>query len=202
MSDDLCACHCCGLIQRLPALADGEQLRCHRCNSPLLHEASAPIDNTPALAAALSALILYIPAVTLPIMTLEQLGHAHESSLLAGGMQLIAHGSVTVGVVVLFCSIVVPLGKLIALVALALRPPANARHGAILYRIVEHLGRWGMVDIMLIAVLVAAVKLGSLASVSVGPAALLFTGMVITNILASLWFDTRVLWRPAMERQQ
>ncbi|TVR43050.1 MAG: paraquat-inducible protein A [Planctomycetota bacterium] len=194
------ACTCCGLIQTAPPLAKGEVARCRRCRT-VLAEGTEVASNLPAVMAASAALILYFPAITLPIMRLEQLGHRHESSLLGGGIQLFQYGEFIVATVVLLCSVFIPLFKLLALLLLSLRPPRRAHHVASTYRLVEHLGRWGMVDVLLVAVVVAALKLGDLVSVQPGPAALLFTCMVVLNLFASAWFDPRKLWMHHHERR-
>lgn len=194
MDQHLTTCPCCGLLQRCPAVTPQQLARCQRCRTVLVSGGQRQ-DNYPAAMAALAALILYVPAVTMPIMQLEQLGHVHSTSVLGGSFELLAYGEIVVGVVVLLCSVVVPVGKLLALLLLSLRPRWRAHHLAFTYRSVEQLGRWGMVDVLLLAVLVAALKLGDLVTLAPGPAALLFTLMVILSLLAAAWFDPRVLWQ-------
>ena len=78
---------------------------------------------------------------------------------------------------------------------LCIKPPGKAAQVAIIHRVVEQLGRWGMIDILLVAVMVSALKLGDLVQVSPGPAALLFTAMVILSSLASAWFRPQLMWQ-------
>ena len=139
--------------------------------------------------------MLYPIAMTLPIMTLTELGHTQETTIWAGMVSLLAAGQLAVGLVVLFCSVVAPLFKLGAILALSAGEMLLAsRHRAITYRLVEFLGRWGMLDVVLIAVLVAAVKLGDLVAVSAGPGLLAFAMVVILSLVSSACFDPHGLW--------
>jgi uncharacterized paraquat-inducible protein A len=165
-----------------------------RCGATIrrgAHPRSAPR----AAAFALGALLLYPLAVGLPIMTLEELGHTRETTVWAGMVSLLRNGEVLVGLVVLFCSVIAPLFKLVAILALcAGEMLLPARHRAITYRLVEFLGRWGMLDVVLIAVLVAAVKLGDLVEVSPGPGLAAFAAVVILSLISSACFDPHGLW--------
>jgi paraquat-inducible protein A len=148
-------------------------------------------------AIALAALLLYPFAVGLPILRVEQFGHARGTSILDGVASLLAAGDYFVGVVVLLCSVVFPLGKLIALLVLAgggLR--LHGSHRALTYRVVEWTGRWGMLDVLVVAVLVATLKLGDALQVQAGPAALAFACVVLLSLLASATFDPHSLWEP------
>lgn len=191
-------CRCCGLTQQVPKLQPGQIARCARCHSKLPNTQDGG-DNVPAFAAALSAGILFFPAISLPIIHLEKLGFVQESSIISGALSLLHHGEIVVGLVVLICSVIFPLGKIIALIVLCFKPPNKAPHVALVHRVVEHLGRWGMIDILLVAVMVSALKLGDLVAVSPGPAALLFTAMVICNMASSAWFKPHLLWQKVQE---
>jgi paraquat-inducible protein A len=131
----------------------------------------------------------------LPVMTLTRLGHEHETTIWTGMVSLIADGQIAVGLVVLFCSVVAPVAKLAAIFALSagelLLP---RRHRAATYRLVEFLGRWGMLDVILIALLVASVKLGGVVHVHAGPGIAAFAGVVVLSLLASAAFDPHAIW--------
>jgi paraquat-inducible protein A len=168
---------------------------CARCGTSLIKRSVIALSNARTVAFALAAIILYPFAVTLPIMRIEQFGHVSESSILEGVSTLMAGGHLLVGIVVLLCSVVLPLGKLIALLALAgagLR--MRRRHRALTYHLVEWTGRWGMLDVLLVAILVAAVKLGDMVAVTAGPAALAFTACVVLNLIAAMCFDPHGMW--------
>ena len=108
------ACHCCGLIHRAPPLAAGETAACVRCGA-VIDRADRDRASARTAAAALGALVLFFPAVLLPILQIQQLGHRHESSILTGTIDLLAHGNWFVGLVVLLFSIVFPLLRLVLL---------------------------------------------------------------------------------------
>ena len=189
------ACHCCGLVQRLPVARRGWQVRCVRCRTLLVDPVGRARHEQRALAAALAALLLYPLAIGLPILRMEKLGLASEASIWEGSVGLLRHGEYFVGAVVLLCSVVLPLVKLLAIVTLtAGRRLLSSRHRALTYRLIEGAGRWGMLDVLLIAMVVAWIKMGDLVQVSRGPAALAFTLCVLFSLLAGAWFDPHAIW--------
>ena len=191
----LLACPCCGLIQRAAHLSAGQRARCARCGAVVRDPLRRSRANARTACAALAGLVLYPFAVALPIMTLQRLGHANVASIWTGTRQLLAGGEWAVGLVVLVCSLILPLCKLLALLAITLLSGSlSPRRRALTYRWIEWTGRWGMLDVLLLAVLVAWVKVGNLVDVSPGPAALTFTLMVLCSLLASAWFDPHAVW--------
>jgi paraquat-inducible protein A len=145
-------------------------------------------------AAALGAFILFWPAVLLPILEIERLGHRHHSSVLVGAIELLWHGSWFVGLVVLLFSVVFPLTKIVLLLELSLLNLLHQRHKALTYRIMEHAGKWSMMDVMLLALLVMLVKLGSLVEFHFGPAVVAFVLCVAMSMWASMSFDPHSIW--------
>jgi paraquat-inducible protein A len=194
MMHHLKACHCCGLIHRIPSLIEGEMACCTRCRARVSRFASGPIALSRTAAAALGAFFLYWPAVLMPILEVERLGYRYQSSLLMGTLDLITHGSLFVGAVVLLFSIVFPLVKIILLIELSLFGLLHKRHRALTYRIMEQLGKWSMMDVMLLALLVMLVKLGNLVEFHFGPAAIAFVLCVAMSMLASISFDSHAIW--------
>lgn len=188
------ACHTCGLVHTVAEVPPGHRAFCTRCNAKI-RNSPHPRAAARAAAFALAALMLYPLALTLPILTLTELGHTRQTTIWSGMVSLLAGGQLAIGVVVLFCSVIAPLFKLGAIFALSagelLLP---SRHRAVTYRLVEMLGRWGMLDVVLIAVLVAAVKLGDLVEVTPGPGLFAFTTVVVLSLLASAFFDPHGLW--------
>ena len=186
------SCHCCGLIQR--SLATSGEV-CGRCETGLGSRGVSEARNRLALALCLTAMVLYIPAVTWRFLRIEQLGQTHESSLLHGVQALFTEGHLLVGVIVLLFSIILPIVKLSGLLFLCQpRWRMQPKHMAFTYRAVEHLGRWGMLDVLLVAVMVAFVKLGGLVHFGAGPGLVLFAMFVVTSLSASLAFDPHGLW--------
>lgn len=197
-------CPACQLVQSVPALAPAEVARCARCDARLGDGRALGGRNARAWHAALAALVLYPVAVSLPILRIERLGHVHESSVLSGSLGLVQEGKLALGLLVFACSIVVPLAKLATLVVLLARPHAlAASHRGRAWHALELTGRWGMLDVLLVSILVAWLELGSLVVVEPGPAAFAFGGCVVLSLLASAWFDPHALWRnePAPGRE-
>lgn len=194
----IAACHCCGLLQRLPP-ADPDpratrRLVCSRCGTRLGH--GDPNRNRWTAALALSALLFYPAAIGLPLLRLEQLGHSHTDSLLSGLVSMFAQGYWLVALVVLLFSILLPPLKLLALWFLTRQPLAGTSHRrrALIYHAVELLGRWGMLDVMLVAILVAMVKLGDLVAIHPGPGLWAFILLVLLSLLAGMVFNPSLMW--------
>ncbi len=188
------ACHCCGQIHRLPALGPGQVAVCTRCGSDLHDPEGSRRANARTAAAALASLVLFFPAVFLPILEVERLGHRSASSIIGGIIDLLGHGSFFVGGVVLLFSIVFPLAKIVLLLELSLAGMLHRRHKALTYRIMEHAGKWSMMDVLLLAFLVMLVKLGDLVAFDFGWGVLAFTLCVASSLLASLSFDPHAIW--------
>ncbi len=189
------ACHCCGMVQRVPLLHPTERAECPRCNSVVdSGNRSGQQSSARCFAAALAALMLYFPAVLLPILEIEKLGHHHTTSLLGGTIDLLLHGNWFVGLIVLMFSIVLPLLKLLALLELSWIGLTLRQHRAWTYRLVEFAGRWSMMDVLLLALLVTLVKLGDLVSFRLGPAVIAFVMCVVMSMVASIMFDPHAIW--------
>lgn len=138
------------------------------------------------VAFSLGSLVLYPLAIGLPIMTLAQFGHARSTSVIGGVSTLWAEGHPILAAVVAACSIVLPLAKCLAMLGLSLLPgdPRCPRRSRLIH-LLEISGRWGMLDVLLVAGLVAAVKLGELVRIEPGPGAIAFVACVALAILGS-----------------
>lgn len=167
---------------------------CTRCQSVIHRAGSASLVATRTAALALAAFILYWPAILLPILEIERMGHRNASSLLLGTIDLFHHGSWFVGLIVLLFSIVFPLVKLVMLLELSLFSLLHRRHKALTYRLMEHAGRWSMMDVLLLAFLVMLIKLGSLVTFHFGPAIIAFVLCVALSMAASICFDPHSIW--------
>nr|WP_245598290.1 paraquat-inducible protein A [Halomonas halodenitrificans] len=195
----LTGCHTCGLVGRLDAEGHG---RCERCSEPLHARRPYSVQRTWALLA--GAAIMYIPANVYPIMTTTSLGHSSPSTIIGGVVGLIGMGSWPVAVIIFIASIIVPVGKLVALAWLCLvvkrSDELNAATRTRLYRITEFIGRWSMIDVFVVAILVALIRAGSLMSIEPGPAALAFGSVVVITMLAAMSFDPRLIWDAPLPR--
>lgn len=195
VAETLRACGCCGLLQRVPEVPENAVVRCVRCRTEIPVPGQRAYGNQRTAALALGALVLYPLAITLPILEIEKFGHHQESSIVQGTISLLSGGQWLLGLVVLTCSLVFPLGKLLALLVLSAGGKSlGQEHRAFTYHLVEWTGRWGMLDVLLVAVLVAALKLGDLVEVHAGLGALLFSVTVVLSLLASASFEPHLLW--------
>lgn len=130
-----------------------------------------------------------------PVLEVRRFGHVHSATIWSGIVELLAEHEIGIALIVLFCSIIAPIGKLLAMLFVTLGHPfAGPRPRALAFRVVEWLGRWGMVDVLLVAVLVAAVKLGSVIEVKAGTGAVTFAGVVVCSLLASAVFHPHTIW--------
>ncbi|WP_419191303.1 paraquat-inducible protein A [Saltatorellus ferox] len=176
--------------------------RCGRCGArlPQVHGAASRADDVSrrVAAVAIAALVLFPPAVTLPIMRIEEMGHSSNASIWSGSLGLLRHGDWFVGGTVFLCSIVFPLLKIGGLLAITVgRRSLQRRARRWSWRIVDLSGRWGMLDVLLVAVVVAWVKVGDLVEISPGPAAFAFTAVVLLSLLSAALFDPHALWADA-----
>jgi uncharacterized paraquat-inducible protein A len=188
------ACHCCGLVHQIPPVGSRSVACCTRCQSVIKHGVH-PRSINRASALALAALFLYPLALWLPVMQIERLGYESHASIWSGTIALIAEGHLFVGLAVLLFSVIAPIGKLALIFALCTGQKRIARRDrARAYRLIELIGRWGMVDVLLVAILVAVVKLGDLVEVTPGPGVVLFGAVVILSLLASAAFDPHAIW--------
>jgi paraquat-inducible protein A len=197
----LCACDTCRLVSRAPA---AEAALCPRCGSRLHFRKPGSIGRTWAFL--IAAIALYVPANTLPIMLTSSLFGSQDDTIISGVLFLWEDGSWYLALIVFVASILVPLAKIIGLAVLLLsvqlgaggRPEPRAR----LYRLIEAVGRWSMLDIFVVALLVTVVQLTALASVRAGPAALAFGAVVVLTMAAAQSFDPRLIWDPVKEPRE
>lgn len=189
----LVACRTCGLLSRAKSDA---RLRCPRCGVALEQRGPASIQRTWALI--VTAVILYIPANMLPVMVTQSVGPAHADTILGGVVRLYNTGSWPLALIVLIASVMIPLGKLLALAHLSLsvqrKSARNPRDRARLYRLVDWIGRWSMLDAFVATFVVALVQLGPLMSVKPGAGVACFMAVVILTMLAARSFDPRLTW--------
>ena len=186
----LACCHTCG------KLSAATLTRCRRCGAGIHLRIPHSLQTTMALL--VTAVVLFVPANVLPIMHTEQLGRVTTNTIVGGVIRLWEHGSYPIALVIFIASILIPIAKIFALVWLCLtvgrQHPTSRRERALIYRVTEFIGRWSMIDVFVVAVLVALIQLGGLLTIRAGPAALAFAGVVIATMLAALAFDSRLIW--------
>lgn len=196
-SQDLTGCPTCGLLQHVPV---HDRAHCERCGEILHQRSPHSLQRTWALLAAAS--VLYIPANLYPIMFSTRFGQTQPKTIIGGVVDMINAGSWPIALVIFIASIIVPVGKILALGWLCLRVGKSSevshRSRIRLYRITEFIGRWSMVDVFVVAIMVALIRAGNLLSITPGPAALAFAAVVILTMLAAISFDPRLIWdKPA-----
>lgn len=190
----LLSCAVCRLVSRAPAA--GGDAHCPRCGATLHVRKPASLARTWAFL--LAAILLYVPANTLPIMDTSSLFGTQSDTILSGVAFLWVSGSYVLAMLVFFASIMVPLLKMISLVVLAASVQMHSvryrRTRTRLYRMIEFVGRWSMLDIYVVTILVALVQVNTLASVHPGPGAVAFGAVVVLTLFAAASFDPRLIW--------
>jgi paraquat-inducible protein A len=143
-------------------------------------------------------MVLYIPANLLPVMNTSSLFGSEKDTIMSGVVYLWTSGSWPLAVVVFIASVAVPMLKILALVFLVvsaqMRSTLSPQQRARIYRVVELVGRWSMLDIYVITILVALVQFQGLATIQAGPAAIAFGSVVVLTMFAAMSFDPRLIW--------
>ena len=198
----LVACKICGLVQRVPALAPGAQAVCPRCGAVVVEHKVNTLSRTAAFS--LGALMFYLPANIYPILQMELYGAHSENTVLDGCVSLFQHGQRLVAVIVFLASLLIPFLKLLGLFYLVITTRFASRRRRLertwIYRIIDVIGPWAMLDVFLLSILVALVKLGELATVLPGRGLFAFAAMVVLTILATTSFDPAQIWETPDER--
>jgi len=206
----LVSCHQCHTICKKPELPKSRNFtkkfvtRCPCCGAPIHSRIPDSLSNTWALI--IAAAILYIPANMLPIMNVTYFGQGQPDTIMGGIIHLIEGGMWPLAMVVFVASIVVPLLKLLVMTGLLIsvhlrsswRPIDRVR----LFHLTEFVGRWSMVDILVVAILIALVQFGNIASVDAGLGALSFAAVVMLTMFAAHTFDPRLIWDAMDEKSQ
>ena len=190
----LLGCHVCALVSR--AAHGGHEQRCPRCGAQLHFRKPASVSRAWALL--IAAMILYVPANVLPMMKTSSLFGSQSDTIMSGVVYFWTSGSWYLALIIFFASVTVPLLKMLALVLLLVSVQRRSRwqreQRARLYRLVEFIGRWSMLDIYVVAVIVALVQLKALATIEPGPGAVAFGGVVVLTMFAAMAFDPRLIW--------
>jgi paraquat-inducible protein A len=193
----LARCHSCGRVEPV----DTEH--CPRCHASLHLRKPDSLQRTVALT--IGAVILYFPANLLPVLRVEStLSGTRQSTIISGVVQFWQEGDYPVALIIFIASVMIPVLKVLAILVLCLGAhfgywPRPLTH---LYRITEYIGRWSMVDVFVVAILVGVVQLGSVITINAGEGAFAFAGVVVLTMLASHSFDPRLIWDAAAKNQR
>ncbi|HQQ71044.1 MAG TPA: paraquat-inducible protein A [Alicycliphilus sp.] len=191
----LVSCHACGLVCE-DVLDRHGHIPCPRCGAALHRRKPNSLARTGALL--LAALIFYIPANVLPVMYTSMLGSGTDSTILAGVVAFWRSGSYGIALVIFIASVGVPCAKFLSLGLLLASTrrgsPWARRERGRLYRMVELVGYWSMLDVLVVAVVAALVKFHGLADIEPRVGILYFGVVVILTMLSAMSFDPRLIW--------
>jgi paraquat-inducible protein A len=202
----LLGCSLCGLVCRRPAPGGNDdpetlELNCPRCGQRL--HARKPDSLARTWALLITAILVYVPANTLPIMNTRTLFDERKDTIISGVFALWTAGSWELAIVVFVASIVVPLVKIAALIVLLFsvhsRWPTGRRRRTRAFGILEWIGQWSMLDVFVVVLMVALVQFSTLAHIEPGPGAAAFGAVVVLTMLAAQSFDPRLIWDAAEE---
>ena len=193
---NLISCHTCALLVPKKNLGSHGHADCPRCESSLHSRKTNSLTRTWALL--FTASMLMIPANVFPVMTVMRFGKGDPNTIMSGVIHLIEGGMWPLGMIVFIASVVVPIMKLVVLsflmISVKKKSSWRPRDRTVLYRVTEVVGAWSMVDIYLLAMLVALVKFGFLTTILPGIGATFFGAVVVATMLAAHTFDPRLIW--------
>jgi len=192
----LATCHACHLLSRLPARGHAEGVACPRCGAALHSRKVDSVGRTWALL--IASVVCFIPANLFPMTVVHAVGQTQGDTILSGVIYFVQSGMWPIALVIFVASVFVPLMKMVILTLLLVTVRRRSRWRPLdrtrLYRLIEVVGRWSMVDVYVVTLLVALIKLGAVASMDAGPAAPFFAAVVVLTMLAAESFDPRLIW--------
>lgn len=187
---NISSCHVCGLLDY------AHSSECSRCHAALHIRKHESVQRTWALL--IASALLYIPAMLYPVSTVSVLGSVQQSTLMGSVIHFLQGSSWPIGIVIFLASVAVPLFKIIGLGYLLISVQIKSREHRLqrtrLYRAIELVGRWSMIDVFVIAILVALVQVGIFINIIPGIGIMAFTGVVILTMFAATNFDPRLIW--------
>ncbi|RLA22728.1 MAG: paraquat-inducible membrane protein A [Gammaproteobacteria bacterium] len=187
---------CCRQCHKVILEKQQKVIQCPRCQSKVYPRIPNSLSQSWALL--ISGFILYIPANVLPIMTLTKGGVIRTDTIMSGIINLANIGMAPIAVIVFIASILVPALKMVALAMILLATQFKWTMSTYMrtqmYRMIEFVGRWSMLDVFVISILLGIVKFNKIASVDIEPAGLLFAIVIILTMLAAMRFDSRLIW--------
>ena len=197
---NLCLCHSCGMACDMTH----EPHECERCGAPLHRRKTNSLART--WAYMLAALAFYVPANLLPVMNTKMFGSGDDSTIMSGVLEFWAHGAWDIALIIFVASIAVPGVKFVALTLLLITVQRNSpwarKERAKLYRFVELIGYWSMLDVLVVALVAALVKFQALGDIEPRPGILFFGLVVVFTMLSAMSFDPRLIWDRNQENPQ
>ncbi len=194
---NLCLCHSCGLACDIT----DEPHECERCGAPLHRRKTNSITRT--WAYMLTSMVFYVPANLLPVMNTKMVGHGADSTIMSGVLEFWEAGAWDIALIIFIASIAVPGIKFVVLTLLLVTVQRNSlwarRERSKMYRFVEVIGYWSMLDVIVVAMVAALVKFQALADIEPRPGILFFGLVVVFTMLAAMSFDPRLIWNEPRE---
>ncbi len=189
---NLCLCHTCGLACDMTH----EPHECERCGAPLYRRKTNALTRT--WAYLITSLVFYVPANLLPVMNTKMVGNGTDSTIMSGVIDFWSHGAWDIALIIFIASIAVPGIKFIALGMLLITVQRNSnwarKERSQLYRFVEVIGYWSMLDVIVVALVASLVKFQALADIEPRTGILFFGLVVVFTMLAAMSFDPRMIW--------
>ncbi|NHN88647.1 paraquat-inducible protein A [Acetobacter conturbans] len=195
---NMLSCHSCGLVGVFPEPVPQTQSvgLCPRCGHDLCRRKNNSLSRTMALV--MAAFVFYFPANLFPVMTVIKVGSGGGHTIIEGAIELWQDGMIPLSLLVLFASVTVPVAKIIGLSYMIFttkrRSTKNLVMRSKLFRLIDSIGRWSMIDVFMISILVAVVRFSSLANVEANGGVVSFAAVVVITIFAAHCFDPRLMW--------
>ncbi|KJZ43804.1 paraquat-inducible protein A [Pseudomonas fluorescens] len=197
---NLCLCHSCGLACDMT----DEPHECTRCGAPLHRRKTNSLART--WAYMFTALAFYVPANLLPVMNTKMVGNGADSTIMSGVVEFWQHGAWDIALIIFIASIAVPGIKFVALTLLLVTVQRDSqwasKQRSTLYRFVELIGYWSMLDVIVVALVASLVKFQALADIEPRPGILFFGLVVVFTMLSAMSFDPRLIWDKERESPQ
>ncbi|MHC8354078.1 paraquat-inducible protein A [Pseudomonas sp. LB3P81] len=189
---NLCLCHSCGMACDMT----GEPHECERCGAPLHRRKTNALTRT--WAYLLTSLVFYIPANLLPVMNTKMVGNGADSTIMGGVLDFWHHGAWDIALIIFIASIAVPGVKFVALTLLLVTVQRDSqwarKERSQMYRFVELIGYWSMLDVIVVALVASLVKFQDLADIEPRAGILFFGLVVVFTMLSAMSFDPRLIW--------
>jgi paraquat-inducible protein A len=197
--DKVVACQTCGLVDNVPK---GAVVKCARCSFQIFHRRAA--SRTRTLAFTIAAAILYFPSNLYPLITAEYQGQFAQTTVFQGIRTLWEMGQYFIAALVFCTSILTPALKIMGLlfITLTLDWPRFQKTRAWMYKIIRVIDPWNMLEVFLLAIGVSVVEMGEVATVHPGRGVFSFAAVVVLTLLATLTFDSRLLWDTPAQRKR
>jgi paraquat-inducible protein A len=191
----LATCSACHHTVKMPSRMDGVSI-CPRCNEEVRYRKKNSIEHTWALV--IASILFYIPANMLPMMHVHTFAGTQSDTIISGVLYFLHSGSYLIAAVIFIASIIVPITKLLILIYLLmsvhLKNGANKVKKKNLYQLTELIGKWSMVDVYVVAIMIALVHFGGLSEIKAGQGANYFLLVVTLTMIAAMRFDVRLIW--------